>query len=155
MEETAILETFRFDFTYKERDKEKLDKLFVKYGYPNLVVDLSDAYDGYWQVYNKRNGNLVWNDYHSGFVTFFKDNKDLKIAFNHKSVGMNTKPNFNFEDSVYFEKNLCITDYSDNSEVSILKSQVESLVDRVQFLEKEVRTYQERESKIRELINNS
>ena len=145
MEETSILETFRFDFTYRERDGERLNTLFAKYGYPNLKVDLTDAYDGYWRVYNTRNSNNVWEDYHSGFVTFFKDGKNIKIAFDHKNIN-NIKdfPDREFRNSVYFEPNCKIT------EVKV--SDTTALEERIKELESEVETYKRREEKIMALL---
>lgn len=129
MAETKILETFRLDFTYLQRDADALCKLFNKYGYPNLDVSTRDSYEGFWQVFNKRNNETIWSGYHSGFITFFEDEGIVKIAFDYKNdVG---HPNLqDYKTFVYFENVKSITNEQET---------IESLKEKVQNLEIELK----------------
>lgn len=138
MAETKILETFRLDFTYLQRDADALCKLFNKYGYPNLVVSTEDSYDGLWRVYNKRNNTIIWSGYHSGFVTFFKEDDFIKIAFDYKG---NPKIK-DYTTFVYFEDAQSITDEPET---------VEALRKKVLQLEAELAQTKEDFKKYKEL----
>lgn len=124
--ETDIVETFRFDFTYKERDAERLNSIFEKNGYPNLRVSLTDSYDGYWSVEDVQNNERIWTEYHSGFVTFFTEDKNLKIAFNHRINDNNRS--FDTGTKIYFKEG-----------IKALKNEetIEQLKRKIKFLEKE------------------
>lgn len=129
MAETKILETFRLDFTFLQRDIEALCKLFNKYGYPNLDVSTKDSYDGFWQVFNKRNNEIIWSGYHSGFVTFFEDEGIVKIAFDYKNNAKH--PNLqDYKTFVYFENVKSITNEQET---------IESLKEKVRNLEIELK----------------
>lgn len=156
MDETKILETFRFDFTYRYRDAERLNALFAKHGYPNLVVDLSNDYDGYWSVVNTRKRETIWNDYHTGFVTFYVENEIVKICFDHKANqnkmledgSMKTLKKFEGYTHVYFEPVRKITQPTDKEEeISKLKKEIYSL-------KEELEIYQNKEKKILELLKS-
>jgi len=138
--ETEILETFRFDFTYLDRDTKSLCDLFDKYGYPNLCIDTQDSYDGFWKVYNKRTGETIWSGYHSGFITFFIENGLVKIAFDYKT-GVENHPFLNSKTFVYFENVQKIKTQKDKklesleAEVMWLKSELAKYKRKVAFLE--------------------
>ena len=138
MAETKILETFRLDFTYLQRDADALCKLFNKYGYPNLVVSTEDSYEGLWRVYNKRNNTIIWSGYHSGFVTFFKEDDFIKIAFDYKG---NPKIK-DYTTCVYFEDVQSITDEPET---------VETLRKKILQLEAELAQTKEDFKKYKEL----
>lgn len=68
-----IIEVYKFDFSDKEKSAKRVIKRFKQYGYPNLTVDLQDAYDGYWKIVNKRDRNILFTAYHSAYIVFYKD----------------------------------------------------------------------------------
>lgn len=85
----SIIEVYRFDFSEKEKSAKQLQKLFKQYGFPNLYINLEDAYDGYWKVVNKRDGDTIFTGYHSAFVVFYKDatlenSGFIKVMFTYK-----------------------------------------------------------------------
>jgi hypothetical protein len=80
----TIIEIFRFDFLEKEKSEKRLNELFVKYGFPNLRVTLQNAYDGLWGVINQRDGRILYEMFHSGFVAFFEENNLVKVAFTNE-----------------------------------------------------------------------
>lgn len=137
MEETKILETFRLDFTYLQRDADALCKLFKKYGYPNLGISTKDSYEGLWQVYNKRNNETIWSGYHSGFVTFFKANDTIKIAFDCKGNVLVK----DYNTFIYFEDVQSITDEPET--VEILRKRVLQLETELAQTKEDFRKYKE------------
>lgn len=141
MSNTKILETFRFDFTYRERDMMMLNVLFTKYGYPNLTVDLSNDYDGYWSVRNSRNRENIWTDYHTGFVTFFVEDGITKIAFDHKVIADISKCDYDLKKGtyVYFESVRSITSSVDKD------AEISRLTEEINVLKKELEFYQKRD----------
>lgn len=68
-----IIEVYKFDFSDKEKSSKRVIKRFKQYGFPNLTVDLQDAYDGYWKIVNKRDRNVIFTAYHSAYIVFFKE----------------------------------------------------------------------------------
>lgn len=89
-----IVEIFRFDFSEKKDSEKKLNKLFEKYGFPNLQVDLQNDYDGLWQVVNKRSRRVLFEAFHSAFVVFHKEDDEIKVSFTYE---------------VYVDPSKCIT----------------------------------------------
>lgn len=144
-ENTTILDTFRFDFTYHDRDAKKLEELFAMYGYPNLKVDLSDCYEGFWKVFNSRNFERVWEGYHSGFVTFYKTADGLiKIEFNQKAPQADENKN----STTYFENNVKLPNVPDSLDL------IKSLNEKIKILEEENDIYRRREEKIMEILKS-